>query len=65
VAPPLQSRVVGSFPSMRCMVAQPFVVGGNRSYLEFWVITDGPRYPGYITPTVMSDEIKSMRTNDV
>jgi hypothetical protein len=36
---------------MRCMVPQPFARGGNRSYLEFWVITDDPWYPGYKTPT--------------
>jgi hypothetical protein len=34
------------------MVPQPFAVGGNRSYLEFWAVISGPRYPGYITPIV-------------
>jgi hypothetical protein len=43
---------VGPYPSMTCMVSQPFVTGGNRSYLEFWAITGGPWNPGYITPTV-------------
>jgi hypothetical protein len=28
-APPLQSRVVGLFPRMGCMVPQSFVAGGN------------------------------------
>jgi hypothetical protein len=32
------------------MVLQSFAAGGNRSYLEFWVITGSPWYPGYITP---------------
>jgi hypothetical protein len=48
VAPPLQPGVVGPFPGMRCMVPQPFTAGGNQSYPEFWVVTDGPRYPGYL-----------------
>jgi hypothetical protein len=34
------------------MVPQSFAVGGNRSYPEFWAITGGPWYPGYITMTV-------------
>jgi hypothetical protein len=52
VAPPLQPGVVGPFPGMRCMVPQSFATGGNQSSLEFWAITGGPRYPGYITLTV-------------
>jgi hypothetical protein len=52
VAPPLEPEVVGLFPGTRCMVPQPFAAGGNRSYLEFWVIISSPRYPGYITPIV-------------
>jgi hypothetical protein len=51
VPPPLQPGVVGPFPSMGCKVPQPFVAGGNRSYLEFWAVTDIPQYPGYITRT--------------
>jgi hypothetical protein len=51
VVHPLQSRVVGPFPSTGCLVPQPFAAEGNRSYLEFWAITGGPRYPGYITLT--------------
>jgi hypothetical protein len=47
VAPLLQPGVVGPFPGMWCMVPQPFAVGGNRSYPEFWAVTGGPRYPGY------------------
>jgi hypothetical protein len=34
-----------------CMVPQPFDVRGNRSYLEFWVVTGDLRYAGYKTPT--------------
>jgi hypothetical protein len=37
---------------MSCMVHQSFAAGGNRSYLEFWVITGDPWYRGYWTPTV-------------
>jgi hypothetical protein len=33
--PPLLPGAVGPFPGTRCMVAQPFAAGGNRSYLEF------------------------------
>jgi hypothetical protein len=35
---------------MRCMVPQPFAARGNRSYLEFWAIIDGPRYLGVLDP---------------
>jgi hypothetical protein len=49
VAPPLQPGVVGSFLGMGCMVPQPFTTEGNRLYPEFWAITDGLQYPGYIT----------------
>jgi hypothetical protein len=38
---------------MRCMVPQPFAAGGNRSYLDFWAVTDDPQYPGYKTPIVV------------
>jgi hypothetical protein len=41
--------VVGPFLGMACMVPIPFAARGNRSYLEFWVMIGGPRYPGYIT----------------
>jgi hypothetical protein len=34
------------------MVPQPFVTGGNRSYLEFWTVTSDPRYLRYKTPTI-------------
>jgi hypothetical protein len=37
----------GSIPGTGCMVPQPFTIGGNRSYLEFWDVTGNPRYPGY------------------
>jgi hypothetical protein len=49
VLPHLQSGVVGPFHGMGCMVPQSFAIGGNRSYLEFWAVTGGPRYLGYIT----------------
>jgi hypothetical protein len=32
---------------MGCMIPQSFVAGGNRSYPEFWVVTDGSRYLEY------------------
>jgi hypothetical protein len=48
VAPLLQSGVVGSFLGTRCMVPQPFAADGNLSYLKFWTVTGGPRYPGYL-----------------
>jgi hypothetical protein len=31
------------------MVPQPFAAGGNRPYLELWVVTGGPWYPRYKT----------------
>jgi hypothetical protein len=34
VAPSLQPREVGMFPSMGSMAPQPFTAGGNRPYLE-------------------------------
>jgi hypothetical protein len=49
VAPTLQPEVVGLFFGTRCMVPQLFAAGGNRSYLEFWAVISGPRYPGYKT----------------
>jgi hypothetical protein len=48
VAPPIQPRVVELFPGMGCMVPQPFATGGNQSYPEFWTVSGGPRYPGYL-----------------
>jgi hypothetical protein len=47
--PPFYPRVVGPFHGIGCMVPQPFAAGGNRSYPEFWAVTGGLRYPGYIT----------------
>jgi hypothetical protein len=41
--------------STGCLVPQPSVARGNRSYLEFWAITGGPRYSGYKTPSVAPD----------
>jgi hypothetical protein len=37
---------------MVCMVPQPFAAGRTQSYPEFWVVTGGPRYPGYFIPIV-------------
>jgi hypothetical protein len=48
VAPPLQLRVMGQFPDMRCMILQPFAAEGNRSYLEFWTLTGSPWFSGYL-----------------
>jgi hypothetical protein len=31
------------------MVPQPLAASGNRSYLDFWVVTSDPWYPGYKT----------------
>jgi hypothetical protein len=59
VAPPLQPEVVGPFPGTRCMVHQPFDARGNRSYPEFWVVTGGPRYLRYITPTIFKHKFNS------
>jgi hypothetical protein len=35
--------------------SQPFVARGNQSYPKFWVVTDDPRYPGYLTLTLAPD----------
>jgi hypothetical protein len=40
---------------MGCMVPEPFATRGNRSYLEYWAITDNPWYLGYFTQTVASE----------
>jgi hypothetical protein len=34
------------------MVPQLFTAGGNRSYLEFWIVIGDLRYLRYKTPTV-------------
>jgi hypothetical protein len=34
---------------MGCVVPQPFVGGGNWSYLDLWAVTGDPRYLGYKT----------------
>jgi hypothetical protein len=49
--PPLQPRVVRSFPGMGCMIFQPFATGGNQSYLKFWAKTGDLQYPGFFTLT--------------
>jgi hypothetical protein len=36
---------------MGCMILQPFVTRGNRSYLDFWAVTGELWYRGYKTPT--------------
>jgi hypothetical protein len=61
VVPHLQPGVVGPFPGMRCMVPQSFAAGGNRSYPEFWVVTGGPRYSGYIIPTNLIHKLHGIK----
>jgi hypothetical protein len=39
------------------MVFHLFAIGGNRLYPEFWIITGGTRYPGYITSTKPTPEM--------
>jgi hypothetical protein len=46
VAPPLQPREVGLFPSAGCMVPQPFPTGGNRPYSEVLGHNQRPVVPG-------------------
>jgi hypothetical protein len=45
--PSSSTRSGGVISNVRCMVPQPFAVGGNWSYPEFWAVTGGPQYPGY------------------
>jgi hypothetical protein len=45
----------GAISGTGCTVSQPFAVVGNQSYPEFWAVTDVPWYPGYKTPTVVSE----------
>jgi hypothetical protein len=52
VAPPLQPKVMGSFPDTGCMVPKPFAAGKSQSYLEFCAITSDLHYPEYFIPTV-------------
>jgi hypothetical protein len=47
--PSSSARSGGAASSTRCMVPQPFAAGGNRPYLELWVVTGGPWYPRYKT----------------
>jgi hypothetical protein len=37
----------GVISGMRCLVPQPFLIVGSRSYLEFWAITGDTRYMRY------------------
>jgi hypothetical protein len=63
VTPPLQPGVVGTFSGTGCMVLQSFAAGGNQLYPEFWAVTDGPRYPGYIAPTIIILEVTQLMFN--
>jgi hypothetical protein len=49
------ARSGGAVPGMGCMVPRPFCTGGNRSYPDYWVVTDDPRYLGYKTLTVVPE----------
>jgi hypothetical protein len=46
------ARSGGVAPGTGCMVPQPFVAGGNTSYLDYWAVTNDPWYLGYMTLTV-------------
>jgi hypothetical protein len=37
----------GAISDTGCMVPQPFITGGNRSYPEFWAVTGNPQYLRY------------------
>jgi hypothetical protein len=43
----------GGISGMGCMVPQPFVTKGNRSYPDFLAVTNDLRYPRYMTPTIL------------
>jgi hypothetical protein len=49
VVPPLRRYTISG---MGYLIPQSFAVGGNWSYLDFWVVTSGPWYSGYKTPIV-------------
>jgi hypothetical protein len=53
------ARSGGVISGMGCMAAQPFSTGGNQSYLDFWAITNDPRYPRYKTQTNFQQKIVS------
>jgi hypothetical protein len=40
----------GALSGMGCMVPQPFVARGNRSYTNFFAITSSLQYPGVFYP---------------
>jgi hypothetical protein len=42
------------------VLPQPFATRENRSYPEFWAITDNPRYPGYFTSTILLFPIRGL-----
>jgi hypothetical protein len=44
-----------------CLVPKPFAAEGNWSYLDFWAITDGPRYLGYKTWTSSVPDFRSIQ----
>jgi hypothetical protein len=46
------ARSGGAIPSTGCVVPQPFAAVGNWLYLDFWAVTNDPRYPGHKTTTV-------------
>jgi hypothetical protein len=53
VPPPLHPGVVGPYPVHGTWLPSRLPLGGNRDVFKFvWVITGGPWYPGYRTPTV-------------
>jgi hypothetical protein len=48
------------------MIPQSFAAGENRSYPEFWIVTDNPLYPGYKTLTSLFQDIsKTIRENEI
>jgi hypothetical protein len=49
VVPSFSAWSGGALSGTGCIVPQPFAVGGNRSYPEFWAVTGGPWYWGYFT----------------
>jgi hypothetical protein len=50
---------------MGCIIPESFAAGENRSYPEFRVVTGGPRYPGYFTPTEAPEPSVEQAVKDV
>jgi hypothetical protein len=46
--PSSSTRSYGAISHMGCVVPHLFATRGNRSYPEFWAITDDPWYPGLL-----------------